>query len=373
LGASFSSTTIRGICTWAYHFTSDDEVASFVWDAKVAGYNYIFVFNGWLQWGGQATNMQNEGGIYISTDDTYLQPIVLGDWGTKILQEGHKQGLKVVAVEGMLDAYGVSGKIYHKPLDIPNTSVPYDFATWYPEVQEFWQHYTAAIKNAGFDGVSFDEVGSGYREHGNYTALQKEGYTQIFTQATNLFLSEDIFLSLGEMNSAEYDFTTWKQMGLSFAPWTIMAEGTFQEYYPLPIELVNITNRVVVWIFPAGATPEQTAKSQLLNAKSKGAVGGVYWVEFPDIESLFPHFVPWDWTGRYAQIITEVFPPETQELFTDVNGDRMVDLKDVYATAKAYNSTEGQPRWNPACDFNKDSIVDLKDYYAVCKNYGKIC
>lgn len=56
----------------------------------------------------------------------------------------------------------------------------------------------------------------------------------------------------------------------------------------------------------------------------------------------------------------------------DVNGDRKVDLKDVYAVAKAYGSFPGHPRWNPMCDINNDGKVDLKDYYITCKNYGKV-
>jgi parallel beta-helix repeat protein len=55
----------------------------------------------------------------------------------------------------------------------------------------------------------------------------------------------------------------------------------------------------------------------------------------------------------------------------DVNGDRKVELKDVYAVAKAYGSVPGHPRWNPLCDINKDGKVELKDYYTTCKNYGK--
>jgi hypothetical protein len=55
----------------------------------------------------------------------------------------------------------------------------------------------------------------------------------------------------------------------------------------------------------------------------------------------------------------------------DINGDGKVDLKDVYAVAKAYGSFPGHPKWNPNCDINNDNKVDLKDYYTTCKNYGK--
>ncbi len=55
----------------------------------------------------------------------------------------------------------------------------------------------------------------------------------------------------------------------------------------------------------------------------------------------------------------------------DVNGDGVIDLKDVFRVGKAYGSRPGDPKWDPACDFNHDNIIDLKDYYPVCKHYGE--
>lgn len=55
----------------------------------------------------------------------------------------------------------------------------------------------------------------------------------------------------------------------------------------------------------------------------------------------------------------------------DINCDRKVDLKDVFAVGKAYGSVPGNTKWVPECDLNSDLIVDLKDYFATCKNYGK--
>jgi parallel beta-helix repeat protein len=55
----------------------------------------------------------------------------------------------------------------------------------------------------------------------------------------------------------------------------------------------------------------------------------------------------------------------------DVNADRKVDLKDVYAVGKAYGSRPQDPNWDPNLDINSDGIVDLKDYFVTCKNYGQ--
>jgi len=60
----------------------------------------------------------------------------------------------------------------------------------------------------------------------------------------------------------------------------------------------------------------------------------------------------------------------------DINADRKVDLKDVFAVGKAFGTTREGP--NPSgrtyvlnCDINDDGKIDLKDYFATCKNYGK--
>jgi subtilase family serine protease len=55
----------------------------------------------------------------------------------------------------------------------------------------------------------------------------------------------------------------------------------------------------------------------------------------------------------------------------DINGDRKVDLKDVFAVGKAYGSVIGDSRYKPNLDINGDGKIDLKDYFTACKNYGK--
>lgn len=55
----------------------------------------------------------------------------------------------------------------------------------------------------------------------------------------------------------------------------------------------------------------------------------------------------------------------------DINGDWKVNLKDIYAVARAYGSHPDHARWDPVCDINSDLKVDLRDYYIACRNYGK--
>jgi rhodanese-related sulfurtransferase len=55
----------------------------------------------------------------------------------------------------------------------------------------------------------------------------------------------------------------------------------------------------------------------------------------------------------------------------DVNGDKKVDLKDVFAVGKAYGSVMGDSRYDTNLDINSDGKIDLKDYFTTCKNYGR--
>jgi hypothetical protein len=60
----------------------------------------------------------------------------------------------------------------------------------------------------------------------------------------------------------------------------------------------------------------------------------------------------------------------------DINGDKTVDLKDVFAVGKAFGTTRQGPNpsgrvYVPNCDINGDGKIDLKDYFTTCKNYGK--
>jgi parallel beta-helix repeat protein len=60
-----------------------------------------------------------------------------------------------------------------------------------------------------------------------------------------------------------------------------------------------------------------------------------------------------------------------QALATDVNKDSRVDLKDVCKVLMALGSRPKTPRWNPVCDVNGDRVVNCKDLLAVLKDFGK--
>jgi hypothetical protein len=54
----------------------------------------------------------------------------------------------------------------------------------------------------------------------------------------------------------------------------------------------------------------------------------------------------------------------------DVNGDGVVDIKDLAIVAAAFGSYPGHDRWNPKADINKDGEVDVSDVIAVCLKFG---
>jgi len=78
-----------------------------------------------------------------------------------------------------------------------------------------------------------------------------------------------------------------------------------------------------------------------------------------------------DADGRYDTVSTIVQVLNVTLKMYDVDNNGKIDLTDVFATALAYGSFPGHPRWNPACDFNHDDKVDLDDYFGVVLNYGK--
>lgn len=57
----------------------------------------------------------------------------------------------------------------------------------------------------------------------------------------------------------------------------------------------------------------------------------------------------------------------------DVNGDGVVDMRDISEVCNAYAATPDRPKWNFYADFNRDGRVDLRDIGIACANFGKRC
>lgn len=71
-------------------------------------------------------------------------------------------------------------------------------------------------------------------------------------------------------------------------------------------------------------------------------------------------------------------PPEVPEAdrqalreMGDVNGDGVIDQKDLDLVRAAFGSKPGDPNYNPAYDLNHDGVIDVRDIAKVSGNYGK--
>jgi len=54
----------------------------------------------------------------------------------------------------------------------------------------------------------------------------------------------------------------------------------------------------------------------------------------------------------------------------DVNGDKAVNLKDVFEIARAFGAKSGDSRWNVKADIENDGAINLKDIFLIAKNFG---
>lgn len=68
--------------------------------------------------------------------------------------------------------------------------------------------------------------------------------------------------------------------------------------------------------------------------------------------------------------VTISFHAKSPTILGDVNGDGKVNVFDLYALGKAYNSTPGTSNWNPNADLNNDLIVNTEDLSIINDNYG---
>jgi hypothetical protein len=55
----------------------------------------------------------------------------------------------------------------------------------------------------------------------------------------------------------------------------------------------------------------------------------------------------------------------------DVNADGKVNVKDIFAVAKAFGSQCGQPKYDPNLDINGDCKINVKDMFTTAKNFGQ--
>jgi hypothetical protein len=57
-------------------------------------------------------------------------------------------------------------------------------------------------------------------------------------------------------------------------------------------------------------------------------------------------------------------------LLGDINGDGIVNMRDIGAICNLYNTRKGDLNWNPDADLNKDGIINMRDIGLACNSFG---
>ena len=58
-------------------------------------------------------------------------------------------------------------------------------------------------------------------------------------------------------------------------------------------------------------------------------------------------------------------------MFSDLNGDGIVNILDLNILAHAFGSFSSHPNWNSVADLNDDDVVDFIDVQLLAKDFGK--
>jgi hypothetical protein len=94
-----------------------------------------------------------------------------------------------------------------------------------------------------------------------------------------------------------------------------------------------------------------------------------YWIGFADQYSnpLLP-CGPYIGRANLADLQLGIWRLHPKNL--DLNGDGIVDMKDIALVAGAFGTIPGSARWNTICDINDGRQVDMKDIGTVAKAFG---
>jgi hypothetical protein len=55
----------------------------------------------------------------------------------------------------------------------------------------------------------------------------------------------------------------------------------------------------------------------------------------------------------------------------DVNGDCIVDIRDLTTAILAFRTFPGRPGWNPEMDLDRNNIIDLRDFVIIILHFHR--
>jgi hypothetical protein len=155
-------------------------------------------------------------------------------------------------------------------------------------------------------------------------------------------------------------------------PWT------YQDIPVIPHECANIS----VTVENVGDFPEDAWVYLYYNITADLLISSIP-VQL-DVGQNFTHTFVWVTIGippRTYTLTAVATIPTGSDVYTDgnitvrlkgdVNGDGIVDLKDVALVASAFGSTPNSPNWNPAADLNGDGTVNMEDMALIARYFGR--
>jgi hypothetical protein len=75
--------------------------------------------------------------------------------------------------------------------------------------------------------------------------------------------------------------------------------------------------------------------------------------------------------SRITSFSFDILFEPLDRLLGDVNGDGVVDMRDVQLVFLAYSATPGDPKWNATADLHPDGIINMVDMWVVMIHLGE--
>jgi hypothetical protein len=130
---------------------------------------------------------------------------------------------------------------------------------------------------------------------------------------------------------------------------------------------------------------DQSLKMMSFDASGQDGTTGLSFVEFSkdllngtlavlmEGRAIYPTFSE-DQTNNFLSFAYSHSTKHVKILLTiigDVNGDRTVNMLDIFTVIYAYMTPPGNPKWNPLADVNRDNTVNMVDIEIEIQNFLK--